>query len=94
MSPQKKLKKCKNNVANAKELTWHNIKGETGYQVWYFEKGDTQYTKLGNFAADTTSVKLNLESGTTYAFRVRAYAKVGNSYVYSAFSDAKAVKIK
>lgn len=76
-------------------IAWTNVKGETGYQVYYSTKKDSGYKKIANFAADTTKTyKKGLTSGKTYYFRVRAYTKVTGGYVYGSYSSAKAIKIK
>ena len=76
-------------------LKWSNVSGETGYQVYYSTKKSSDFKKLSSFKADTTKATASkLKSGKTYYFKVRAYKKVGNSYVYGAWSSVSSVKIK
>lgn len=75
-------------------LSWNNITGETGYQVWYCSKKDGKYAKLSNISANTVKYTRSMKKGNTYYFKVRAYTKVGNSYVYGDFSTPVACKIK
>lgn len=75
-------------------LSWNNITGETGYQVWYCTKKDGKYAKLSNISANTVKYTRSMKKGNTYYFKVRAYTKVGNTYVYGDFSTPVACKIK
>ena len=76
-------------------LSWNNVAGETGYQVYYSTSKSSGYKKLSNINANTVKVYAkNLKSGRTYYFRVRAYKSAGGSYVYGAFSNIGAVKVK
>ncbi len=76
-------------------LSWTNVSGESGYQVYYCKTKNGTYKKLETYAANTTLKKLtSLESGKTYYFKVRAYKKVAGTTIYGGFSDVKSVKIK
>ena len=76
-------------------ITWTNVAGETGYQIYYSTSKSSGYKKLTNIAANTTKVYAkNLKSGRTYYFRVRAYKSAGGKYIYGAFSNVGALKIK
>lgn len=75
-------------------LTWNNVSGENGYQVYYSTLKNGTYKKMSNVGANKvkyTSAKLT--AGKTYYFKVRAYKKVGDSTVYGDFSDVKSIKI-
>ena len=71
-------------TANAVALTWKAVSGATGYQV---------YLKVGSGWAGKANVKTpsctisGLNPGTQYYILVRSYAKVGSSYVYSAYTS-------
>lgn len=76
-------------------LTWDNISGESGYQVYYSTSQNGSYKKIKSVSANnvkyTTS---NLTAGKTYYFKVRAYKKVGDYVIYGDFSNIKSVVIK
>ena len=74
-------------------VTWNKISGATNYQVWYSTKENSDYKKLTDTTKLTIS-KSGLTSGKTYYFKVRAYKRVGDTIVYSAFSKTVKVKIK
>ncbi len=76
-------------------IKWANVAGETGYQVWYSTSKNGKYVKLSNYAANKTSTTTTkFKSGKTVYVKVRAYTKVGNSYVYGTFGNPVAVKVK
>ena len=76
-------------------FTWTDISGESGYQLWYCETGGGKYRKVSNYKAGTTvKSEGGFVSGRTYYFKMRAYKKTSSGYVYSSFSDVKAVKIR
>ena len=76
-------------------LTWTNVSGETGYQVYYSTQKSSGYTKIGNYGANVTALNgSKLSSNYTYYFKVRAYIKTDSGYVYSPFSAVKGIKIK
>ncbi len=84
-----------NTASGTVKLIWSNVERETGYQVWYKSDTDSSYKKLSNYAADkTTASKKGLEKGKTYSFKVRAYKKVDNRYVYSLYSKVKTINVK
>lgn len=62
------------------KLTWSKTTGAKGYQVYQYKNGS--WAKLAN-ASGTSYTVTNLESATTYKFRVRAYTKTGSKYLYS-----------
>ena len=76
-------------------MSWSQITGETGYQVWYSTSENGTYKKLSNYAGNSTNATANgLTSGKTYYFKIRTYKTTDSGYVYSPFSDVKSVKIK
>lgn len=75
-------------------ITWNNVSGESGYQVYYSTSKNGTYKKLGSVGADkTTYTSEKLTAGKTYYFKVRAYKKVDDKTIYGAFSDIKSIKI-
>ena len=75
-------------------LTWNNISGESGYQI-YCSTNDGTYSKIGSTSANTVKLSLTgMKPGQTYYFKVRAYKKVDGTTVYGDFSAVKSVKVK
>ena len=75
-------------------LTWNNVSGESGYEIYYSTSKNGTYKKMASVAANKTSYTTSkLTAGKTYYFKVRAYKTVGDSKIYSAFSDVKSVNI-
>lgn len=62
------------------KLSWGGVTGATGYQVYQYKNG--AWTKIKTLTAKSYTIS-SLSSATTYKFCVRAYAKVGNKYLYS-----------
>ena len=76
-------------------VSWTNVSGETGYEIYTSSKKESGYKKVAVTKANVTkTVKTDLASGRTYYFRVRAYKTVGNTTVYSGWSAVKALKVK
>ncbi len=74
---------------------WSDVKGETGYQVYYSTKENSGFKKFGNFKADSENGYVTgLTSGKTYYFKVRTYTKTDSGYAYSDWSNIKSVKVK
>lgn len=75
-------------------LSWNNVSGESGYQVYYSTSKNGKYKKMSNVSANKTNYTTEkLTAGKTYYFKIRTYKKVGDSTVYGDFSDIKSVKI-
>lgn len=91
-TPTLKLSSSKKGTAN---ISWSNVNGESGYQVYYSTKKNGDYKKVNTYKANvTTGSKTKLSSGKTYYFKVRAYKKTAAGTVYSSFSSVKSIKIK
>ncbi len=76
-------------------LTWSNVAGESGYQVYYSTKKDSGYKKVASYKTNIVKgSKSKLTSGKTYYFKVRAYKKTASGTVYSAWSPIKSLKVK
>lgn len=76
-------------------LTWSNVSGESGYQVYYSSKKDSGYKKVASYKVNVVKgSKSKLTSGKTYYFKVRAYKKTDSGTVYSSWSTVKSIKIK
>ncbi len=75
-------------------LSWKDVMGESGYQVYYSTKKNGTYKKLTSLKADKVKYSKKLTKGKKYYFKVRAYKKAGGKTVYGSFSSVKSVKIK
>lgn len=76
-------------------LSWSQVSGETGYQVWYSTSENGTYKKISNYAGNSTkATEGGLTSGKTYYFKIRTYKTTDSGYVYSPFSAVKSVKVK
>ncbi len=74
------------------KFTWTKKDDVTGYQLFMSEcdsEGNAvKYTKLGNITGTTYTVK-NLIPYKQYCFRLRAYDKASQGYVYSDYTELK-----
>lgn len=76
-------------------VSWNNVTGENGYQIYYSANKSSGYTKLTSISADKTNTTASkLSSGKTYYFKVRAYKKVNGKTIFGAFSSVKSIKVK
>lgn len=75
------------------KLTWTNISGETGYQI-YKKKGKNGkwYTVKWVSANTKTYTDSSLKKGNTYYYKVRAYKTVNGKKVYGPWSDVRSKK--
>lgn len=90
-TPKLKSVTLKNKKAT---LTWSNVAGESGYQIYYATSKNGTYKKMASVKGNTVSyTSTALSGGKTYYFKVRAYKKAGDSTVYSGFSEVKSVKV-
>jgi len=75
-------------------LTWKNVEGENGYEVYYSTKKTSGFKKLNYKANVKKSTLSGFKSKKTYYFKVKAYKKVNGKNVYSDYSKVVSVKIK
>ncbi|MGN1419818.1 MAG: fibronectin type III domain-containing protein [Acutalibacteraceae bacterium] len=78
---------------NKAVLSWKKVSGATGYTVYYSISKNSGFQKAGS-TNKTNFTVTKLKSGKTYYIKVIANKKVGSSYVNSAYSAVKSVKIK
>ena len=71
---------------NTVALSWTKQSYVTGYQVYRYDSAEKKYVYVTTSA--TNSVTAQLESGTDYIFRVRAFTRVGGVNYYGGFSSA------
>ncbi len=92
LTPTVKLASIKSGTAT---ITWTNVSGESGYQVYYSTGKNGTYKKVNSYKAETLkATKSKLTRGKTYYFKVRAYKKTPSGTVFGSFSSVKSVKIK
>lgn len=68
-------------------ITWEDVSGESGYQVYMATSQNGTYSKIASPLVNATSyTATSLKSASTYYFKVRAYNKSGTATQYSSFS--------
>lgn len=76
-------------------LSWANVSGESGYEIYYSESKNGTYKKFTEVGANTAKYNgTSLKSGRTLYFKVRAFRTIGDTTVYGAFSTPKGVRVK
>lgn len=83
----KASKKTKTSVT----LTWSKEKRATRYQVYMYDTTQKKYVRKVTVKGTSATIE-NLEAGTTYKFKVRAYFKSDSKKYYGEFSDVLSVK--
>ena len=68
------------------QLTWNATNGAAGYQVWMYQDGAWSIAKSVTDGS-TAYTKYDLQSGTEYKFRVRAYTEVDGKKTFGAYSE-------
>ena len=76
-------------------LSWANVSGESGYEIYYSTSKNGTYEKLADVKANTVKyTATSLKGGKTLYFKVRAYRTINDSTVYGAFSSVRAVWVR
>ncbi len=78
--------KAESTSSTAVTVSWTQVEGATGYDVFRSESQDATYVHLGSVSEPSRNCP-GLTTGQTYYFKVRAYKTVNGSKVYSAFSS-------
>lgn len=73
------------------KLSWKVIDGAEKYQIYYSTKKNGTYKKYTTTAKTSVTVE-NLETNTTYYFKVRAIAEINGETVKSGYSKKKSSK--
>lgn len=74
------------------KLTWKKVSGAEDYEVYMKTGKNGKYKKVTTLNdKKVVYTKSKLKKDTKYSFKVRAYRKVGNTKVYSAWSKVKTV---
>ncbi len=76
-------------------LSWANVSGESGYEIYYSTSKNGTYEKFADVKANTVKyTATSLKGGKTLYFKVRAYRTINDSTVYGAFSSVRAVWVR
>lgn len=71
-------------------LTWKDVSGESGYQIYMSTSQNGTYSKAATAKANATSYTIkNLSAAKTYYFKIRAYRSANSVAAYSSFSSIK-----
>ena len=70
------------------KLKWSSVKCATGYRIYRSNMKNGVYRSIGNVGERTTCyIDKELECGTNYYYKVRAYNKVGDKVCWGCYSD-------
>lgn len=92
-----KVKGQKQSVSNAKNVTikWNKIKGVSGYEVYRATRKNGTYKKVKTIKGNNPKFKQSkLKSSTTYYYKIRAYKKVGKTYIYGEYSNVLSARTR
>ncbi len=78
------------------KLSWDEIGGAAGYQIWRSDSSDGTYTLVKSITDGGTTAYSNsgLTSTSTYYYKVRAYSEVNGKKTFGAYSDVQRVTVK
>ena len=79
---------------NSAKISWNEVSGANGYEIYVSNEKDGKYTlKTSITSGKTTSyTNTNLNTNTTYYYKVRAYRIVGSNKVYNSYSPVISAK--
>lgn len=91
IKPRKnKITSLKRSGSKSIKVTWSKVSGVTGYRIYMSTKKSSGYKRIRiASSSSSTYTKSGLRKGKKYYFKVRSYKKVGDSYIYSSYSDIK-----
>jgi len=79
--------KAVSNGYNSNKLTWTATPGANYYQIFRVTSTTGVYTLIETqSSASTTYINTGLATGTTYYYKIKAYAAIGVNKVYSEYS--------
>lgn len=75
------------------KLTWNEVAGSVGYQVYRAEGENGKYTRIKtlNGLGQTSYVDKNVVPGKRYYYKVRAFLKLKEGNLYSSYSAEKMI---
>lgn len=76
------------------KLSWKKVSGASGYEIQRYSSQKKAYVTIKTITKGSTTSYTNtdLDAGTTYKYRVRAYKTVSGKKIYGAFSSVKSCK--
>lgn len=94
--PQAPQLRITNVKADRVELQWNPVNGAAGYQIWRAAEGTEKYDLIKSITDSDTLIYVNrnLESGSTYSYKIRAYTEIEEKKTFGAFSEAERVATK
>ncbi|MHB1484207.1 MAG: fibronectin type III domain-containing protein [Saccharofermentanales bacterium] len=82
------------NTYNSLKLTWTAVPGASYYMLYRATSSTGTYTLVTTqLATSATYTNIGLATGTTYYFKVRAYAMIGTAKIYSNYSAVASAKV-
>lgn len=77
------------------KLSWNKVPKASGYIIYVKYPGSTKYKRMLKVSSKIKSVThMDLTSGKTYRYKVRAYVKINGKTYYSKVSKMKKIKAK
>ena len=74
------------------KLSWTKVSGADGYEIQRYSNGKYSNLKTITSGSTTSYSHTYLDSGTTYKYRIRAYANSGSTKTYGDYSSVKSAK--
>lgn len=74
------------------KITWKAVDNADKYQVYRSTSKNSGYSRIATVSGKSLK-NVNLKTGKTYYYKVRAYAKINDTDVYSKYSAVKSVKM-
>ncbi|MGN0399823.1 MAG: transglutaminase domain-containing protein [Blautia sp.] len=76
-------------------LTWNEIQGSSGYQIWRAQKEEGPYSIVKSITDGkvTSYTNSGLESGKTYYYKVRAYIELEGKKTFGEYSQVQSILI-
>ena len=73
------------NGYNSIQISWNYVSGASGYEVYRYNSSRRTYVTVGE-TKSTVYTDAGLTTGKTYYYKVRAYATVGSTKIYSNYT--------
>lgn len=80
---------------NTLRISWNEIKGVSGYRLYYKKGSAKNWTTVATFGGDTTTScsQTSLTTGTEYTYTVRAYLKTGGKTWWGSYNKTGITQI-
>ncbi|MBQ7345380.1 MAG: fibronectin type III domain-containing protein [Oscillospiraceae bacterium] len=78
------------------QLSWDAVNGAAGYQIWMSTSPDSGFSIIKSITDGTATsyTKYDLQSGTTYYFKIRAYVEVDGKKTFGEYTNVIAITVK